>query len=378
MMNGFVIEGLGYANFFARITAGLSESERKKIAFFVRDDEAFNFIAQRAPSCQLYRIQDRAKVPTPEEIAQNKPILFKRIHQDIIKSFEHMIDGAEYELCWQCYFSTLLYFSHAIKELNISKLIMCSGCGIYSKAAATASYILEIETRFTELANLPEKVFIDPQGTNASSLLAAQPELLDDYPDVDPIKHHRWMKKYVEEKRKVIPQAIGNPRSELIKQISQQTVLDSGNNFIFLPLQVSNDAQLWMYAKHKNQDAITHAVKRAAEKGYALAVKIHPAEMSEEEIRLVEKLRTEFGFYLTQESTNALIQAAESVITINSTVGLEAMLYSKQVEVLGDCFYKHFNASRLQKYIHHYLFSDVHFFGNTKINRKTAQAFLAR
>ncbi|MDN6073204.1 MAG: hypothetical protein L0I60_09550, partial [Enterobacterales bacterium] len=86
MMKGFVIEGLGYANFFARITAGLSE--RKKIAFFVRDDDAFNFIAQRAPSCQLYRIPDRAKVPTPEDIAQNKPILFKRILQDIIKSFE--------------------------------------------------------------------------------------------------------------------------------------------------------------------------------------------------------------------------------------------------------------------------------------------------
>ena len=61
-MNGFVIEGLGYANFFARITAGLSESERKKIALFVRDDEAFNFIAQRAPSCQLSNARrDRTK-----------------------------------------------------------------------------------------------------------------------------------------------------------------------------------------------------------------------------------------------------------------------------------------------------------------------------
>lgn len=377
-MKGFVIEGLGYANFFARITAGLSESERRKIVFFVRDDEAFNFIAQRAPSCQLYRIPDNASAPEPENIAQSKPALFKRIHRDITQSFEHLIGGVDYESCWRCYFSTLMYFSYVIKELNITKLIMCSGCGLYSKAAATASYILQIETRFIELANLPGKVFIDPQGTNASSMLASRPELLDSYPDVDPVKHHRWMKKYVEEKRKTLPQAQGNPLSSLIAHISHQTVLDSGKAFIFLPLQVSNDAQLWMYAKHKNQDAIAHAVKRAAESGCTLAVKIHPAEMSEDEIKHIERLRTELGFYLTLESTNELIQQAESVITINSTVGLEAMLYDKKVEILGECFYKHFNASRLKKYIHHYLFSDVHFFGNSIINRKTAQAFLAR
>ena len=71
-----------------------------------------------------------------------------------------------------------------------------------------------------------------------------------------------------------------------------------------------------------------------------------------------------------------LIKAADRVITINSTVGMEALLYHKPVEILGRAFYQHFDNERLKKYIHHYLFTGVEVRAETPIPEATARAFI--
>ena len=63
-------------------------------------------------------------------------------------------------------------------------------------------------------------------------------------------------------------------------------------------------------------------------------------------------------------------------MTINSTVGMEAKLYHKPVEVLGRAFYQHFDHERLKKYLHHYLFTGVEVRADTPISAETSRAFL--
>lgn len=54
---------------------------------------------------------------------------------------------------------------------------------------------------------------------------------------------------------------------------------------------------------------------------------------------------------ITNDNTFNLIENAEYVITINSTVGLEAMICGKKVIILGDAIYSVSNDARLRNYI---------------------------
>ncbi|MNP77922.1 Capsule polysaccharide biosynthesis protein [compost metagenome] len=90
----------------------------------------------------------------------------------------------------------------------------------------------------------------------------------------------------------------------------------------------------------------------------------------------IAKLQQRYGFKITQENTLDLIKASTRVITINSTVGLEAKLYRKRVEVLGRAFYAHFSHEQLKKYLHRYLFTGIEARATTPVPVAVARAFI--
>lgn len=377
-MTAFLVEGIYYANFFVRVVNALSESEKKEIVFYSLNEETSCFIQARLPQCRSVVLPVLPEVPGPQAFMASKPLLAQKLDQAVKGCFEHVIGGGSYEVCWRVVVSYFLALNQWLTDAAPDKLIMCSGCAIGAKTATILCEIKKIPMQFVELANLPDKIFVDPEGTNANARLASHPELLDAYPEVDDVVHQAWMETYRASKALPPPQARGNPLSEAISALSSDTVLENTQPYLFVPLQVSNDAQLWLHSDCKNADAIRHAVAMAAQSGALVAIKIHPAETSRAELSAIEMLQKQLGFRITQEPTTALLQHAQAVVTINSTVGLEAMLYHKPLTVLGRSYYKAFDDARLRKYIHHYLFSGVAFFGQSRIERKTALAFLQR
>jgi len=107
-----------------------------------------------------------------------------------------------------------------------------------------------------------------------------------------------------------------------------------------------------------------------------LIVKIHPAENDPREFEAVKGAQDKLGFLVSTQNTVELIQGATAVITINSTVGMEALLYGKPVTALGQCLYKKFNEIRLKKYIHCYLVSDIEYFSSAQINSSSAKKLI--
>jgi capsular polysaccharide export protein len=144
------------------------------------------------------------------------------------------------------------------------------------------------------------------------------------------------------------------------------------NDYIFLALQVSSDTQIKLHSNHDNIDAIHISREEATRAGLDLVVKIHPAENSPEEISRIVKAQQSIGFIISSDNTIDLLKKAHTVITINSTVGLEALLFGKRVKTLGRCFYKNFDNARIKKYIHHYLIDEVNYFDNSTIKARTA------
>lgn len=115
--------------------------------------------------------------------------------------------------------------------------------------------------------------------------------------------------------------------------------------FVFYPLQVRKDSQLLLHSPIWGNDHA--AVIAALSKQLAqlqpprrLVVKFHPQEDRIAQIRNDALIRQfpEVTFICNVPATE-LIQRARFVVTINSSVGFEAILLDKPLVTLGDSFY---------------------------------------
>lgn len=375
-MIGFYMETIENAQFYSRVINALPAEEQQEIVAISPWEPISAWLSENLSNVALCPISGEINLPCPEAFQQQKPVLFSRIDSDIRGSREFLIQKLEYQRCWNIYLYILLQLMNKPELNSMRKMILCSGNGLAEQPATLFCQQRNITTRYVELSNFPNKVFIDPTGSNARSALALNPECLDALPDVAEDIHTQWMAEYEAEKRQPPLQARNNPCEKLISEISQDRVLGRRGDFLFLPLQVSYDTQLWLNADLRNEDAIRHASRAARQEKRDLVVKIHPAETVPSELVNIARLQQRYGFKITQENTVDLIKAAARVITINSTVGLEAKLYRKPVEVLGRAFYQHFSHEQLKKYLHRYLFTGIEARANTSIPVAIARAFI--
>lgn len=249
-----------------------------------------------------------------------------------------------------------------------------------------------IDVMYSEISNLPGKVIFDPCGVNAQSLLFSTPEYLDNLKEVSEEEHLSWLKQYEEYKATPIPQSKINVlsyASNLLDQIGWSLkfgfnvdsdglygkikkffLINQARKFIsnlpdtddclvgqyvFFPTQVKSDSQLIVNSDIDNIGALKFAIELARKKGLNLIVKVHPAEKDPSIISEYISLRAKYGFIIVNSNTTELIKGASSIVTINSTVGLESLMYGKKVHVLGRAIYSSFCYERTKKYIHRYL-----------------------
>lgn len=375
-MIGFYMETIENAQFYSRVINALPADEQQAIVAISPWEPISEWLSENLSDITLCRIAGEMNLPTPDAFQQQKPSLFSRIDSDIRGSREFLIQKLEYQRCWNIYLYILLQLMNKPELNGLRKMILCSGNGLAEQPAALFCQQRNITTRFVELSNFPNKVFVDPAGSNARSALALNPKCLDALPDVPEDFHTQWMIGYEAEKRQPPLQARNNPCEKLIAEISQDRVLGRQRSFIFLPLQVSYDTQLWLNADLRNEEAIRHASRLARQEKRDLVVKLHPAETEPSELVNIAKLQQRYKFKVTQENTLDLIKASSRVITINSTVGLEAKLYHKPVEVLGRAFYQNFSHEQLKKYLHRYLFTGVEVRASAPIPADIARAFI--
>jgi len=98
--------------------------------------------------------------------------------------------------------------------------------------------------------------------------------------------------------------------------------------------------------------AIDEAYAYAQSKGFPLYVREHPAEGNKGEVRsYLKMLAKNDDFFVTDASVSDLLSGCKEVITINSTVGLEARINRKPVCFLGESFYKKATDLQLAYYL---------------------------
>lgn len=110
-------------------------------------------------------------------------------------------------------------------------------------------------------------------------------------------------------------------------------------DYVFLPLQTTNDAVMALSYFGDYLEAVENIVAFLAGRGVHTIIKRHPRCEDDRIEALIQKLQKSFGTTRAYGSIHHLIKYARGVITMNSGVGFEALMQLKPVILFGRADY---------------------------------------
>jgi Capsule polysaccharide biosynthesis protein len=123
---------------------------------------------------------------------------------------------------------------------------------------------------------------------------------------------------------------------------SLYTSVPTDRRFVYFPLHVTDDYKIKRVIPHcVDQAMLIRQVADSLPHGYDVVLKEHPLSIGRNPYGMLRRLTKLPNVRLVNpyESSHLLIQRAEAVIVISSTVGLEALMYDKPVLTMGEPFY---------------------------------------
>ncbi len=170
---------------------------------------------------------------------------------------------------------------------------------------------------------LPGTTTVDPNGVNYRNSVPRDPEFYRDYANRHP------------ERLRPTRAVALIPRET--KRQSQAVELP--DRFVFIPFQDEWDTQIRLFSPwiRNMRELFSFAELIAERSGRTVVLKEHPSSR----VKYPDLARrvSDRVIFANGNSTQELIEKADCVVTINSTVGLESILLAKPVLVLGEAFY---------------------------------------
>jgi hypothetical protein len=124
--------------------------------------------------------------------------------------------------------------------------------------------------------------------------------------------------------------------------------VDPRRRFVYFPLHVTDDFKIERVIPHcADQEYLIRLVAEALPQGYDVVLKEHPVSLGRNPIRMLRRLTAIDNVRLVDPYTSShdLIERAEAVTVISSTVGIEALMYSKPVLTMGQPYYAGFGVT---------------------------------
>lgn len=208
----------------------------------------------------------------------------------------------------------LAIYTHALAASKAQTMVIWNGLKYKQSIAVLAAEYLQLQCIYLENGLIPNATTVDSKGINFLNSVPRDPAFFDEYATTHGLT----------EKKK-------------------ETV-STGGHYFFVPFQVNTDTQItrfspWIQNMEGLVNAFTSASEELGDKMPDIIFKPHPAS-NEDISALQEKLEGYPALSIIEEgNTLDLVKSAKGVITINSTVGIEALLDGKPLVVLGNAFY---------------------------------------
>ncbi len=226
------------------------------------------------------------------------------------------------------YFRALATFHYLryydLIDSKYDAMLLWNGGKCRQRVALEIAKLKGVQPLFFENGLLPNRLVLDTQGINADNSVPRERSFFEAYENTQPLPNT------------LIPRRPKN------KKKFQAPLDPLPKQFIFVPFQVDSDTQiitnsLWI----KNMRQLFRVIEKLSlVTPYHFVLKEHPSSSRNypdlhERAKGLDRVAFANG-YATQE----LIEKSLAVITINSTVGVESLLFKKRVMVLGNAFYR--------------------------------------
>ncbi len=228
------------------------------------------------------------------------------------------------------------YFAHALRGTDL--LVVWNGFQTTKQSALTAAKLLGIKTAFIELGAIPNTLAVDPNGINYNNTLSGKPAEFFmavplDQEKVDALLYSSFDQRSLRKTATPVQEA-------------EEDLAGLPERFILFAMQVHDDSQVLMYSPrfHSMVDAVSYIDAALAQyriqtgDNLRLVVKEHPSDYGRIDYSPLRDAMPEVVF-LRRTPVRDLITRAAAVLTINSSVGIEALRYMRPVITLGDAFY---------------------------------------
>lgn len=221
-------------------------------------------------------------------------------------------------------FSHLNAISKILDDIRPDWVVIWNGfTGLVANALRILSQYHKIPSSFLERGLLKNSLFIDNLGVNgASSLTIAKDFSMEEFDNK--------LLSYIDNLFRISAQS------------SDVSVLEKpnflvGKKLIFFPLQVQLDTNIVLYCSYNTmREAFFDIYQHLNADDVFFVIRPHPEE-SPETLRNIPRLDN--VLVSTNESLEHWLDLSDLVVTINSTVGLEALVKGKPVICLGKSIY---------------------------------------
>ena len=188
-------------------------------------------------------------------------------------------------------------------------------------------------TLYFELAPFPGSVTVDPTGVNFTNHLPRRIEPYLEWLRTSGVQPDIWRSRG----RKIQQRAPASAKSDGAGVLPPVT-----DPFVFVPLQVPGDSQIRLFGRSfRTVPDFIEGLGRLSDKlppGWHLRLKEHPSA-KQSFAPLLDAHQGRRIFLDNGSDTFDLVRASRVVLTVNSSVGLEAMFFDKPVIAAGDCYW---------------------------------------
>jgi capsular polysaccharide export protein len=203
---------------------------------------------------------------------------------------------------------------------NPDYIILWNGKKFYQDIILEVAKLLDVKPIFFENGVLPNSTTMDFVGVNASNSL---PRDTNFYQNL----------KY---QNRVLPQSL---EVRVSKKEQKQFNTKLPKEYIFIPFQVAYDTQIIQHSPWiRDMVELFEIIEwLSGQLNIVFVIKEHPSDRVSDYTLLHQKATNKIEF--SSQNTQTLIENATAIITINSSVAMESLLFKKRVIVLGEAFF---------------------------------------
>lgn len=208
-----------------------------------------------------------------------------------------------------------------LKTIEPDFLIVWNGKKFHQAIAVEIAKKLHIQPVFFENGVLPNTTTMDFKGVNASNSVPRNSSFFEQL-------------QFREDQK--LPQTLQVRESKTKKKTFDTSLPE---RYIFIPFQVAYDTQIIQHSPWvENMFEFYEIIEWLSQQiNIPFVIKEHPSDRVSDYTSLHQK--TNKNIIFSSHNTQELIENAACIMTINSSVGMESLLFAKRVIVLGEAFF---------------------------------------